>query len=101
MGLVEVARVTNVGEGEMKGVEAGGKEILIANVDGTHFAIGNRCTHMGCMLSNGALKGETVTCSCHGSVFSLKTGNVVKGPAKKPESVFALKVEGEKILADV
>jgi nitrite reductase/ring-hydroxylating ferredoxin subunit len=53
------------------------------------------------MLSEGSLKGQNVTCSCHGSVFDLKTGNVVKGPAKKPEPVFQVKSEGEQILVNV
>ena len=56
---------------------------------------------MACMLSDGTLRGENVTCSCHGSIFEVKTGNVVKGPARKPEPVFQVKVEGDQILVDV
>jgi 3-phenylpropionate/trans-cinnamate dioxygenase ferredoxin subunit len=56
---------------------------------------------MGCMLADGTLNGANVTCSCHGSVFDVKTGNVVKGPARKPEPVYQTKLEGEQILVDV
>jgi 3-phenylpropionate/trans-cinnamate dioxygenase ferredoxin subunit len=86
---------------KMMGVEVGGKEVLLADLAGTYFAIGNRCTHMSCMLSDGTLKGENVTCACHGSIFDVKTGNVVKGPARKPEPVFQVKVEGDQILVNV
>jgi nitrite reductase/ring-hydroxylating ferredoxin subunit len=38
---------------------------------------------------------------CHGSVFNVRTGTVVKGSAKKPEPVFEVKVEGEKVLVTI
>lgn len=101
MGFVKAASTKDLGPGKMMGVEVGGKGVFIANVEGRYYAIGNRCTHAGCMLSDGKLGGENVTCSCHGSVFDVKTGNVVKGPAKKPEPAFQVKVEGDQILVNV
>jgi nitrite reductase/ring-hydroxylating ferredoxin subunit len=101
MGFVIAASTKDLELGNMMGVEVGDKEVFLANVGGTYYAIGNRCTHMACMLSDGTLRGENVTCSCHGSIFEVKTGNVVKGPARKPEPVFRVKVEGDQILVDV
>jgi 3-phenylpropionate/trans-cinnamate dioxygenase ferredoxin subunit len=98
MGFVKAASKKDLGQDGMLGVEVDGREVLIANVGGNYYAIGNRCTHMSCMLSDGTLRGENVQCSCHGSVFDIKTGNVVKGPAKKPEPTFEVKVEGDQIL---
>jgi 3-phenylpropionate/trans-cinnamate dioxygenase ferredoxin subunit len=98
MGFVKAASKKDLGQDGMLGVEVDGREVLIANVGGNYYAIGNRCTHMSCMLSDGTLGGENVRCSCHGSVFDIKTGNVVKGPAKKPEPTFEVKVEGDQIL---
>lgn len=83
------------------GVEVSGKAVFIADVGGKYYALGNRCKHAGCMLSDGTLGVENVTCSCHGSVFDVKTGNVVKGPAKKPELAFQVKVDGDQILVNV
>jgi 3-phenylpropionate/trans-cinnamate dioxygenase ferredoxin subunit len=101
MGFVKVALVKDLEPDKMIGVEADGKEILVANIDGKYYAISDRCTHMSCKVSEGSLKGQNVTCPCHGSVFDLKTGNVVKGPAKKPEPVFQVKAEGEQILVNI
>jgi 3-phenylpropionate/trans-cinnamate dioxygenase ferredoxin subunit len=101
MVFVKVALVKDLKPGKMIGVEAGGKEVVVANVDGNYFAIGDRCTHMSCILSEGSPGGLNVTCSCHGSVFDVKTGNVVKGPAKKPEPVFQVKAEDDQILVNV
>jgi len=101
MGFAEVASTKELGPGKMKGTSAGDKQIVVANVDGKYYAFGKICTHMGCMLSDGILKGENVTCPCHGSIFNVKNGSVVKGPAKKPVASYEVKVEGEKVFVKV
>jgi nitrite reductase/ring-hydroxylating ferredoxin subunit len=98
MGFVKAASKSDLAEGRMIPLEAEGKEIVIANVNGNYYAIGNRCTHMRCMLSDGILKGEQLQCPCHGSIFNVKNGSVVKGPATKPESIFQVKEEKDQIL---
>jgi len=101
MTFKKVVSVKDLEPGRIIGVEASGKEIAVANVEGKYYAIGNRCTHMGCMLSDGTLKGENITCPCHGSTFDVKTGSVVNGPAKKPEPAYETKIEGEQVLVNV
>jgi nitrite reductase/ring-hydroxylating ferredoxin subunit len=92
--------VKDIGLKEMTGAKVNGKNVLVAIVDGQCYALGNVCTHMGCELSYGLLNGENVTCACHGSVFNVKTGSVVRGPAKKPTPTFEVKVEGDQILVN-
>ena len=77
----------------MKGVEIEGKHILVVKLAENFFAIGDKCTHRGCKLSSGKLDGETVRCPCHGSVFNVRTGEVVKGPAKRPVLSYTVTVE--------
>ncbi|MGA2768390.1 MAG: Rieske (2Fe-2S) protein [Candidatus Bathyarchaeia archaeon] len=101
MAFVKVASAKDLEPGHMIGVEAGGKEVAVINLEGNYYAIGNRCTHMSCVLSDGTLEGGNVTCACHGSIFDAKTGSVVKGPAKKPEPAYQTKIEGEQILVNV
>jgi nitrite reductase/ring-hydroxylating ferredoxin subunit len=100
--FVKVASAKSLVEGVMLGVEAGGKLILVANVDGKYYAIGDKCTHRECRLSRGKLsRSGVVECPCHGSNFDVKTGNVVKGPAKTPVPAFQVKVEEDGLLVDV
>lgn len=102
MGFVNVASTKALVAGKMVGAEVGGKLILVVNVDGRYYAIGDKCTHRGCKLSGGALEENgVVECPCHGSKFDVKTGNVVKGPAKTPEPVFQVKVEKDDVLVNV
>jgi nitrite reductase/ring-hydroxylating ferredoxin subunit len=96
---IEIASIKDLKPGEMTGIEKENKSILVANVNGSYYAIGNICTHMGCNISDGILNGETVQCPCHNSSFNLKTGAVIKGPAKNPEPSYSIRIDGEKILA--
>ena len=88
-----IGLVKDLANAPLHGVTIDGKQILIAKVGDTFFAIGNVCTHNGCRLSGGKLDGDNVRCPCHGSGFSLRTGDVVHGPAKNPEPVYRVTEE--------
>jgi 3-phenylpropionate/trans-cinnamate dioxygenase ferredoxin component len=105
---VKVAETTELPAGKMKLVAAGGKDILLANVGGSYYAIANKCTHLGGSLSKGKLEGSIVTCPRHGSKFDVKTGQAVGGATiafvkmkVKDEEPFQVKVEGTSILIGV
>lgn len=99
--FAKVASTKDLSPGEMIGVESGGKMILLANVGGKYYAMGNKCTHRGCKLNEGTLNGDQLRCRCHGSTFDVKTGGLVKGPAKEPEPAYQVKVEGDQIQVNV
>ena len=101
MDFMKVALKKEIPAGKMKAVYVAGVPVLLVNVNGEYYAIGNKCTHRGCKLSKGALDGETVKCPCHKSVFNMKTGAVVHRPASKPEPKYTVKVEEEQILVRV
>lgn len=101
MAFVKVASTEDLSVGDKIGAKTGDKEILIANLNGKYYAIGNKCTHRGCKLSEGMIEGENIKCPCHGSMFNIKTGKVTHGPAKNPEPTFKVKVEGNQILVEV
>ncbi len=98
MALIKLASTADLKPNQMKAVNANGTSILLVNLDGSFYAIGNKCTHRGCALSNGTLSGDTLKCACHGSVFNIKTGEVIRGPAKKPEPKYELQISGDQIL---
>jgi nitrite reductase/ring-hydroxylating ferredoxin subunit len=101
MGFVKVTSKEEVPEGKMKLIEANGTPVLLANVAGEYYAIGNKCTHGSCKLSSGKFEGEIVKCPCHGSKFNVKTGEVAHGPAAKSEPKYTVMVDKDQILVDV
>ncbi len=81
----------------MKKVTLGTQQVLLANVGGKYYAIGNVCTHADGPLDRGKLVGNEVECPWHGSHFDLTTGQVKRGPAGRPEPVYEVKIEETEI----
>ena len=96
-GFEKVAETSEIPPGGMKVFKVGQTDVLVANVEGKLYAIGNKCTHVGGPLGEGKLTGSVVDCPWHGSKFDVKTGAVKTGPAVKPEPTYELKVENSSV----
>jgi len=64
--------------------------MLLRHGDGLH-AIHDRCSHRGCLLSDGKIDGEVVECVCHGSRFRLEDGSIERGPATQAQPSFEVR----------
>jgi nitrite reductase/ring-hydroxylating ferredoxin subunit len=98
---VQVAGADDLKSGTMKSFDVEGVSILVVNLDGRYYAIGNKCTHIGGDLSKGQLEGKTVKCPRHGSQFDVTTGNRIVGPAKNNVPVYKVKVEGKSLSIEI
>jgi glycine betaine catabolism B len=96
--FVKVASTTEVPQGAMKKIMLGTQAVLLVNVGGRYYAIGDVCTHVGGPLHQGRLLGNEVECPLHGSHFDVTTGQVKRGPARNPEPVYEVKINGNEIL---
>ena len=96
--FVKVAETEDIQISQMMAVEVNDEKICLANVNGKYYAIGNVCTHMGGPLAEGKLEEYIVQCPWHGSRFDIRSGEVVRPPAMKPESTYEVKVENNDIL---
>jgi len=56
------------------------------------------CTHMGCTVSQ--ISGGKIECPCHGSEYSIASGDVLRGPAPKPLPAKSIKVSGDSIFLE-
>src|SRR3954451_23167413 len=75
-------------DNEPKSVMAGDTPVFLLKHRGHLHAIHDRCSHRGCSLAGGELDGESITCPCHGSRFSVRDGSGERGPATTPQPVF-------------
>jgi nitrite reductase/ring-hydroxylating ferredoxin subunit len=83
-------------------IEAGGRSIVLAAVDGAWYGVEDACSHAGCPFSSEAsLEGSTIVCNCHGSEFDITTGDVLRGPAEYPIRTVPVRVVGDAIEVDV
>jgi nitrite reductase/ring-hydroxylating ferredoxin subunit/uncharacterized membrane protein len=81
-------------DNEPKSAMAGDTPVFLLRHRGHLHAMHDRCSHRGCSLAGGEIEGESVTCPCHGSRFSVRDGSVERGPATAPQPVFEVR-EGE------
>ncbi len=93
---VKVCQASDVANGTMKPVEPHGVPILIAQVQGRYFAVGDVCSHARSRLSDGYLHedGCTVECPTHGAIFSLESGDALEFPADEPIPTYGVELDG-------
>jgi len=77
MEFVRIADTSELVPGQMKCVQVEGQDILLANVGGDYYAIGNRCTHLGGSLCEGSLASAVVACPGMGHGFDVRTGQAL------------------------
>jgi nitrite reductase/ring-hydroxylating ferredoxin subunit len=97
--LVKIAKTFDVPVGRMKHVEVDGIEIMVANVEGKFYAVGDRCPHLNAKLSEGTLNKTIVTCPRHLSTFDVTTGRVISGTRSSLPS-YDVKVDGDDLLIE-
>src|SRR5512132_2583374 len=102
--LIEVAKTSDIPEGEARRVVADRIEIAVVNLgNGRFVAVDDICSHAESSLSEGEVdvEEETIECPRHGSTFDLATGKPRALPATVPIATFPVKVEGEAILIEL
>ena len=100
--FITAIKTSDVPVGSVKAIDVRGTRIAVANVGGTYYAFDDACTHEECSLAEeGELAGTTLTCTCHGSEFDVRTGNVLAPPATVPVKAYRTRVEGDALQIEV
>ena len=98
---VRVAADGDCPVGELKAVMVEGMPVVLANVDGTVYALLDQCSHEDFPLSDGELDGDEVVCMYHGARFDACTGARKSLPAIRPVRSFPVEVRDGDIYVDV
>jgi nitrite reductase/ring-hydroxylating ferredoxin subunit len=61
------------------------------------FALSNSCSHRGGPLNEGEMQDGTVVCPWHSSVFDLRDGALIHGPAAYPQPAWDTRVRAGRI----
>ena len=101
MAEVKVGKLSDFPLNSKKMITVKGTDIMITNIDGKLYAIGDVCTHEECSLSEGILQGNVVTCHCHYGQFDVRTGKVLAAPPQEDEPTYEVKVVGDEIFVVV
>jgi 3-phenylpropionate/trans-cinnamate dioxygenase ferredoxin subunit len=91
-----VLRTPELGPGSVADVRAHGRDIAIANVGQTYYAVDAICPVDGTNLArDGKLEGETLICPRDHARFSVRTGERVDGDGSL--RALAVRIEGNEI----
>ena len=98
----------------MQVVDLDGREIVVANQDGSFFAFSGRCTcvshfasHSGSEagsfghLSEGKLEDGTVACPLHSTVFDLRTGTPISGFGEIPLNTYEVQQQNGELRVSI
>lgn len=95
--FVEIAPASELPNGERLFLELEGRAIVLFNIAGQLFAIGDVCTHDDGPLGDGDLEGFNIVCSRHGAEFDVRTGRVMQMPAVVDIPAYPVKIVDEMI----
>lgn len=70
--------------GTMRGVDADGAPLVLCNVEGTLYAVEDRCPHVRIPLSGGCLEGPLLQCPLHGGKVDVRDGSPAAPPVRRP-----------------
>jgi len=96
--FIKVAGVDELAEGSTLALEADGELICLAKVEGCIYAFTDNCTHISGPLNEGELEGHVLTCPWHGAQFDVRTGQVLRGPARQEILTYPVKIEDNAVL---
>jgi 3-phenylpropionate/trans-cinnamate dioxygenase ferredoxin component len=95
--FLKVARMDEIEEGGLLPLEADGELVCLARIEGCIYAFTDNCTHISGPLNEGELDGHVLTCPWHAARFDVRTGKVLRGPARQDILTYPVKVEDKAI----
>lgn len=93
-GWIAVIGEDELDVGESRRVLIGDDPVMIHRGAEGVYAIGAVCSHAGGPLDEGTVEGSCVECPWHQSVFDMRDGRVVHGPATQPQPRYEARVMG-------
>lgn len=96
--FIDIAAVDELPGGERLFIEIDNQPIVVFNIAGQYFAIGDVCSHDNGPVGEGDLEGDEVICPRHGARFDLRSGKALALPAVDDIPAYPLQVQDGRIL---
>jgi len=95
--FIPVAAEQDLLPGERLFLEIDRQPIVVFNLAGGLFAIGDVCSHDDGPVGDGDLDGEEIVCPRHGARFDLRTGKALSLPAVVPIPTYPVRLRDGQI----
>jgi apoptosis-inducing factor 3 len=77
-------KLSAIADGDMLKGHVDDEAVVLVRHGDDLFAVGAKCTHYGGPLAEGVVIGETIRCPWHHACFNLRSGEVLRAPARDP-----------------
>jgi naphthalene 1,2-dioxygenase system ferredoxin subunit len=95
---LDAAALADVPVGDVIGVQVGGKDIALYEVEGEVFATDNICTHGHARMSDGFLEGREIECPLHQGKFDVCSGKALCAPLTENIKTYAVRIENMRVV---
>lgn len=99
--LVPVIECDEVPVGNVAVVDVRGRRLTITATDDGWWAADADCPHAGGPLDAGVVAGCLLVCAWHESVFDARTGQVLRGPARRDLRTYPTTVQDGTVLVEL
>jgi 3-phenylpropionate/trans-cinnamate dioxygenase ferredoxin subunit len=97
MEFYKAAKLSELPKDGLYAFEVDGELVCLAKSGEEIYAFTDNCTHISGPLSGGELKSCVVTCPWHLAQFDVRTGKVLRGPARQDLITYPVKIEGDEV----
>lgn len=98
---IDVCSEADLPDGANRVIETNAGPIAVFNLQGSLYAIEDRCSHDGGDLASGPCDGDQIICPRHGARFCIRDGKALTPPAYEDLEAFPLRVEAGMIQVDI
>lgn len=95
--FIAIANIEDLPDGERLYVEIDDQNLVVFNIAGEIFAIGDVCSHDDGPLGEGEIEDYDVICPRHGARFDIRSGQVNSLPAVIDIPAYPVRVSGDQI----
>ena len=95
---IDAGALADVPAGDVIGVQVGGKDIALYEVEGNVYASDNICTHGHARMSDGFLEGREIECPLHQGKFDVCTGQALCAPLTDNLKTYAVRIENMRVM---
>jgi 3-phenylpropionate/trans-cinnamate dioxygenase ferredoxin component len=92
-----ICKVDELPDGERLFIEIAHEPIVIFNLAGKVFAIGDVCSHDGGPVGDGEIVDHKIICPRHGAKFDIFTGKAVGLPAVEDIPAYPIRINAGQI----
>lgn len=99
--LIPALECAEVPPGTVASVDVDGRCLTITAAEDGWFAADATCPHAGAPLENAVVAGCLLVCPWHESVFDARTGQVLRGPARRNLRTYPTIVQDGTVLVEL